>query len=192
MAILDLYLSILVIMNPFTAASVYLELAGDNVRDAHRVARISLIVVLLLGGAVIAGGQHILRLLGVSLAGLGFGGGILLMVIAVDMVTGQHKVRGVEPGELAVVPLATPMILGPGAMTLLLHLASKNPVEDVLVAFFLATVTVGVVLYISPYLKRLLGATGVKALSKFMALLISAVAAEMIHEALLEWGIAAR
>ncbi len=188
--VLDLYLNILIILNPFTAASVYLTLAGDDPREAHRVAAVSLALVMILGTAVILAGEQLLRLLGIDLPSLGAGGGVLLMVIAVDMITGEHKVRSVEPGELAVVPLATPMILGPGAMTVLLHLSAQHPREAVVPAFILAALTVGVVLYTSPTLRRLLGVTGVKALSKFMALLIAAVAADMIHGALVEWGIA--
>ncbi|MEB3861733.1 MAG: MarC family protein [Desulfurococcales archaeon] len=188
--VLDLYLNILIILNPFTAASVYLTLAGDDPREAHRVAAVSLALVMILGTAVILAGEQLLRLLGIDLPSLGAGGGVLLMVIAVDMITGEHKVRSVEPGELAVVPLATPMILGPGAMTVLLHLSAQHPREAVVPAFILAALTVDVVLYTSPTLRRLLGVTGVKALSKFMALLIAAVAADMIHGALVEWGIA--
>ncbi|MCE4602842.1 MAG: MarC family protein [Desulfurococcales archaeon] len=190
--VLDLYFNILVILNPFTAASVYLTLAGDDPREAHRVAIVSLALVILLGTAVIIAGEQLLRVLGIDLPSLGAGGGILLMVIAVDMITGEHKVRSVEPGELAVVPLATPMILGPGAMTVLLHLSAQYPRDAVIPAFILAALTVGVVLYTSPILRRVLGVTGVKALSKFMALLIAAVAADMIHGALVEWGIAPR
>lgn len=188
--LLDLYMNILIILNPFTAASVYLTLAGDDPREAHKVAATSLLLVILLGTAVIAAGEALLRVLGIDLPSLGAGGGILLMVIAVDMITGQHRVRSVEPGEIAVVPLATPMILGPGAMTVLLHLSAQHPRELVAPAFILAALTVGVVLYLSPTLKKILGVTGVKALSKFMALLIAAVAAEMIHSALVEWGMA--
>ncbi|MEB3774558.1 MAG: MarC family protein [Desulfurococcales archaeon] len=188
--LVDLYLRILAILNPFTAASVYLSLTGkSDYREASRIVLQSLGLVVFLGILVIAAGYKILELMGVSLPSLSMGGGILLLVISIDMITGQHRVRNVEEGEIAVVPLATPMILGPGAITLLLHLSASNPKIYVTIAFIAAALTVGAVLYISPLLRRVLGVTGVKALSKFIALLISAIASEMIHAALVEWGV---
>ena len=188
--LVDLYLRILAILNPFTAASVYLSLTGkSDYRETSRIVLQSLGLVVFLGILVIAAGYKILELMGVSLPSLSMGGGILLLVISIDMITGQHRVRNVEEGEIAVVPLATPMILGPGAITLLLHLSASHPRIYVTIAFIAAALTVGVVLYTSPLLRRALGVTGVKALSKFIALLISAIASEMIHAALVEWGV---
>ncbi len=190
MQLADIYIQLLIILNPFTAATVYLSLIGeDDPREAHRVAAVSVGLVMALGTVMVFAGGALLRVLGIDLPSLGVGGGILLLVIAIDMLKGEHKVRSVEPGEVAVVPLATPMILGPGALTVLLHLSAQNPKNVVALAFVLAALTVGVVLYFAPLLRRLLGVTGVKALSKFIALLIASVAAEMIHSSLVEWGV---
>ena len=190
--LLHVYLRILVIINPFTAAAVYLSLVGDKHEDVKKTAMTSVILAMLLGSIVAVGGMPVLEALGIDLPSLSFGGGILLMVISVDMLTGSHKIRSVEPGEIAVVPLATPMMIGPGAITVLLHLAASTDTVTLLAGLVLAVATAGAVLMMAPLLRNILGMTGVKALSKIIALIIAAVAAEMIHMALVEWGIAAR
>ncbi len=188
--LLDVYLRILVIINPFTAAAVYLGLVGDRHDDTKKTAITSMILAMVIGSLVIVGGMPMLKAMGIDLPSLGFGGGILLMVISVDMLTGSHKIRSVEPGEIAVVPLATPMMVGPGTITVLLHLSASTNMIIVLLGFILAVATTGIVLLMSPILREILGMTGVKALSKIVALVIAAVAAEMVHMALVDWGIA--
>lgn len=191
--LVDAYIRILSIMNPFTAASVYLTVTeGLDEGEARRVALRSVALVAVLGTLVSLTGGEILGLLGISLAGLSMGGGILLLVISADMLTGTHRVRSVEEGEVGVVPLAVPMMFGPGTMTLLIHLSALTGEQVLAAAFLLALATVALVLAAARRLRRLLGMTGIKGLSRIIAVVIAGIAAEMIHSALLEWGIASR
>ncbi len=189
--IIDAYVRILSIMNPFTAASVYLTVTeGLPEVEARRVAMRSVALVAVLGTLVSFTGEAILGVLGISLAGLSLGGGILLLVISVDMLTGAHRVRSVEEGEVGVVPLAVPMMFGPGTMTLLVHLSALMDKLVLAAAFLLSLATVAIVLAAARRLHGILGMTGIKGLSRIIAVVIAGVAAEMIHAALLEWGIA--
>ncbi len=189
--IIDAYVRILSIMNPFTAASVYLTVTeGLPEVEARRVAMRSVALVAVLGALVSFTGEAILGVLGISLAGLSLGGGILLLVISVDMLTGAHRVRSVEEGEVGVVPLAVPMMFGPGTMTLLIHLSALMDKLVLAAAFLLSLATVAIVLAAARRLHGVLGMTGIKGLSRIIAVVIAGVAAEMIHAALLEWGIA--
>ncbi len=191
LGVLDAYIRILSVMNPFTAASVYLTVTeGMPEGEARRVALRSVALVAILGTTVALSGNAILGLLGISVAGLSLGGGILLLVISADMLTGAHRVRSVEEGEVGVVPLAVPMMFGPGTMTLLIHLSTLVEKPVLAAAFLAALATVAAVLAAARRLRRHLGMTGIKGLSRIIAVVIAGIAAEMIHAALLEWGIA--
>ena len=183
-----LYGQIVAIMNPFTAVNNYITLTeGMSRGEARSVVERAMSVVLLLGAVFVLAGRLILEFYHLSLAALRFGGGVLLLYIAVDMLSGSPKTKQVEPGELAVVPLATPMIVGPGTMTLLIHLGTTESVSNVMVAFLLGAATVAAALYSAGLMVRALGRTGVKAMARFMAIIIAAVAAEMLHSAVAEW-----
>ncbi len=187
--IVFVYGQLVAIMNPFTAVNNFLTITEDMNRvEARSVLRKAIIVVLFLGLVFLLAGKAILEFYHLSLSALRFGGGILLLYIAVDMLSGAPKSRSVDSGELAVVPLATPMIIGPGTMTLLIHLGTVKALPVSITAFLLATLTITVALYASNGIRRVLGSSGVKAMARFMSLIIAAVAAEMLHAAVADWA----
>ncbi|MEB3760808.1 MAG: MarC family protein [Desulfurococcales archaeon] len=186
--IILLYGQIVAIMNPFTALNNYLTLTETmDKEEALTVLKHAMLVVLLLGLTFTVAGRLILEFYHLSLASLRLGGGILLLYISIDMLSGQPKTRSVEGKEVAVVPLATPMIVGPGTMTLLIHLGTISPLPHVVGAFLLSLATIAFSLRASQIFKRMLGRNGIKAMARFMALIIASVAAEMIHGAVVEW-----
>jgi len=186
--VIAIYGQIVAIMNPFTAVNSFISLTeGLSRNEVKRVLKKSLIVVLLMGLVFIYIGKALLEFYHISLVGLRLGGGILLMYIAIDMLSGQPKTRTVEPGEIAIVPLATPMIVGPGTMTLLIHLGATENLLGVTLGFIIAAATVSAALSIANPIKRVLGVSGVRAMARFMALIIAGVAAEMIKSAITEW-----
>lgn len=188
---LDVYIRVLSVMNPFTAASVFLTVTESLPEsEARRLALKSLVLVAFLGGIVSLFGRELLSALGISVAGLSFGGGILLLVISVDMITGAHRVRSVEEGELGIVPLAIPVMFGPGLMTLLIHLSTVTEEPAILAGYMMALATVGATVLLAHKMKKLLGLSGIKGLARIVAIIIAGVAGEMIHRALLDWGIA--
>jgi len=184
-----LYGQVVALMNPFTAVNNYLTLTDGLSRGESRaIVWKAVTVVLLLGSLFILAGRLILEFYHLSLSALRFGGGVLLLYVALDMLSGSPKTKRVEPGELAVVPLATPMIVGPGTMTLLINLGATESPALVMAAFLLGAATVTAALWLSGLLVRLLGMTGVKAMARFMALIIAGVAAEMLHSAIAGWA----
>lgn len=186
--ILGYYSSIVAIMNPFTALNNYVTLTeGMREEEAEKILREAFIVVIIIGMLFILAGRLILEFYQLSLASLRFGGGILLLYISIEMLSGQARGRAVEAEEVAVVPLATPMIIGPGTMTLLINLATLGNLPEVITAFLLSTLTVAGTLKASPALLRVLKRTGIRAMARFMSLIIASVAAQMIWSAVKEW-----
>ncbi len=188
--VVALYGSIVAIMNPFTALNNYITLTeGMSREEADRVLRTAILIVIGLGLLFIVAGRLILEFYHLSINALKFGGGVLLMYIAVDMLSGQPKSKRVDPGEVAVVPLATPMIVGPGTMTLLINLGSTEPLAETILAFLLATATVFAALRGARLALRVLGRNGVKAMARFMALIIASVAAQMLWSSVKSWAL---
>jgi multiple antibiotic resistance protein len=183
------YGQIVAIMNPFTALNNYITLTeGMEKEEAHEVLKHAMIVVFALGLLFIFAGRAILSFYHLSIASLEFGGGVLLMYIALDMLSGQPKSRAIEGREIAVVPLATPMIVGPGTMTLLISLGATTNIAVTVIAFTLSALTVAATLYAAGLLQRVLGRNGIRAMARFMSLIIASIAAQMMYSAVREWA----
>jgi Multiple antibiotic transporter len=108
------------------------------------------------------------------------------------MLSSGNVTRSINTDEIAVVPLATPLLVGPGTMTALIVLTNQasTPLLDVLVGCGIATLIVYITFYFSEYIFKLLGQNGVKAISRLFTIILAAIAAQMIHSALLAWGLA--
>ena len=129
-------------------------------------------------------GKYILIALQISQASLGAAGGIILFLIALRMIFPVPKgVFGeeVDTGEPFIVPLAIPLIAGPGAMATLMLLMAREPARwpEWLSALLLAWSVSGVILLSADRLARLLGRRTLTATERLMGLILTAVAVEM-------------
>jgi multiple antibiotic resistance protein len=137
-------------------------------------------------------GQSILAYLGVELPALQASGGLLLLLVALQLLTGQYS----EPTEaerakvnVAFVPLGTPLLAGPGAIVAtMLYVHRASGAASRLVSFALALVAVTVVLWLtmrfSGVIHRVLRASGVELLTRIAGLLLSAIAVQLIVDAI--------
>jgi len=130
--------------------------------------------------------MYILEVFNISIASLRVSGGVILMVLVVEMLSEEVRTKKLYSGDIAVVPIATPLIIGPGTITTILLLTSSQPgnmVNLVLVlaaAIFAACITSFGILAFSNILVKYLKTSIVRALGRFMALIIVGVAVEMI------------
>ena len=150
------------------------------------------------------GGDFLLHALGISLAALRIAGGILLLLLAIDMVfarpSGIRTVTEPESDEaghrddISVFPLAIPLIAGPGAITstLLLigqaegDLARQGVVLGTLLAVLLATL---LVLLFASAVTRLLGITGINVLNRVLGILLAALACQFVLDGIAASGV---
>jgi multiple antibiotic resistance protein len=135
-------------------------------------------------------GGPFFAILNVSVSGLKFGGGVILMVLAIDTLGGFSRTKSMSEEDIAVVPLATPLLVGPGTITTLLILSSIHPIYLVFISAIIAGLLSYLTLNISFILIKVLRKSGTVALARLMSIILAAFAADMIHEALKDWGIA--
>ena len=112
------------------------------------------------------------------------------MILAVDMLGGISRSKSVDLQQVAVVPLATPLLVGPGTMTTLIVQANSYPIINVILGGLIATIGVYVTLLSAPMLASAVGKNDIQAMSRIMAVILAAIASQMIYLALYDWGIA--
>ena len=147
------------------------------------VARELFLALLILLGFLYAG-NAILGFLGISQSSLNIAGGVLLFIISMRMIfpkpVAAEEIAGAEDPFL--VPLAVPMVAGPSTIAVLLLLSSSQPerVIEWSIALFLAWAGTTVLLVASPFLLRVLGTRGARALERLMGMLLVILATQML------------
>ena len=114
-------------------------------------------------------------------------GGIILFCIAIIDILNPGKERRMPAKELGVVPLGTPLIVGPAVLTTSLMIISEYGLYATVISVFFNILLAGGVFLLSEVLIKGLGEAGTKALSKVMSLLLAAIAVMMIRRGILQF-----
>jgi multiple antibiotic resistance protein len=180
----NILLSLFIICSPFVAVPAMITLTkGQSEQEKRRVARIAAIAagVILLGFAWV--GAWIFSVLGIHLAALQVGGGFVVFLLGISALRSEHK--GAEIGQsVAVVPLAIPLMAGPGAISQVIIAVEEFPGIVSLLWISLAVMVValllGICLRFATLLEKVLGDGGLNVLSNIGGLLLLAIAVETI------------
>ncbi len=143
-------------------------------------------------------GDALLSAVGISLPAFRIAGGLMLFLLAVDMLfekrTERREKRTEEEdfADPSVFPLATPLIAGPGAMAAMILLVSEHPGDTGgQVMVFLAMVAVLVIVFVAflttTIIERVLGPTGITVLTRLFGTLLGALAVQFVLDGLLEF-----
>lgn len=204
----DLFLyalvALVVIIDPAGTAVLFIGLtpgdtAAERASQARRACITSFVVLALFG----VGGEMLLARLGISLAAMKVGGGILLFLAAADMVTAKGVLRAtseereaaIRTEDIAVFPLAIPYIAGPGAMTTMVVLharAAGNALAIGAVELALAVVLAATLLalLLARHVARFLGAAGASVIGRVLGVLLAGFAAQMVLDGVRTgWGL---
>ncbi|QYJ17174.1 hypothetical protein Rxycam_03013 [Rubrobacter xylanophilus DSM 9941] len=188
------FVTLLVVVDPPGLAPVFAALTGGYPRKRKRETAVRGV---LLGAAILLGfafaGDALLGALGISLAAFRIAGGVLLFILALDMVfsspRGLHSrtVREQEEDhyehDVSVFPLAIPLIAGPGAIaTVLLYTGGRSALELAIFVGVLAAVLALTLasLLLASRIMGLLGETGANVLSRVLGVVIAALAAQFV------------
>lgn len=136
-------------------------------------------------------GTTILEFLGLSQSSLNIAGGILLFIIALRMIFPSSAAEDADAAEEDpfIVPLAMPMVAGPSTIAILLLLSSSQPerIWEWCLALIIAWSGTTVILTASPFLMRILGTRGLRALERMMGMLLVLLATQMLLDGISEF-----
>ncbi|CAH2791507.1 MAG: UPF0056 inner membrane protein YchE [uncultured Caballeronia sp.] len=192
--LLKSFISLLALINPVGAIPFFLSLTTDMSSSEKagtiRIASISVFCVIAVTALL---GQQIIAFFGISVGSLEVGGGIIMLLMAINMLNAQVGNARSTPEErheaemknsIAVVPLAIPLLTGPGSIsTVIVYSASVVHWYDrlglVVIGAVLAGLCFGALMLAEP-IARWVGRTGINIGTRLMGLMLSALAVEFI------------
>lgn len=124
-------------------------------------------------------GESILSLIGLDVYSFAVAGAFVLFFLALEMILGISLYKSEEPKTASIVPLAFPLIAGPGIMTTLLSLRAEFAIENIAVAVFVNMLFVYVVLKMSGRIEKLLGEGGLSVIRKVFGVILLAIAVKL-------------
>jgi multiple antibiotic resistance protein len=162
---------------------------GMPAAEQRKTAHIAVGTAAVVGLAFLFFGRFILSLMGISVGSFAIAGGIVLLVLSIKYLTTGRMVELIKEEMVAVVPIGTPLTVGPATITTLLLLTSEFPVALVLLSFLLNLVISWGSFLLSQRIVRFMGQGGLKAVSKVFSLLLAAIAVTMVIRGLSLVGI---
>lgn len=189
---LEASITLLVIMDPPGTVPVFLSLVGRKPPAARaKAARQSVLVSLLVITLFAVAGQFILAYLGIGIPALQGAGGLLLLLVALDLLTSNNTAEpeAAEDVNVALVPLGTPLLAGPGAIAAtIVFVRQAHGQVGAYVALGAAIVATHLVLWAcmrySGVLIRVVRESGITLLAKVAGLLLAAIAVELVADSI--------
>lgn len=183
---IEAFVTLIVIMNPPSTIPIFLGLTSSLTHEAKRAAglRAALVALIVIASFAVFG-KYILDYLGISVESLQVAGGLLLLLVALQLLTGvdsdQHADAGVN---VALVPLGTPILAGPGAIVATMLAAQRATNFGQYLSVGLALVAVLTIVWLTfryaSTLSRVLRESGIVLLTRIAGLLLSAIAVQMV------------
>ena len=187
--LVEVFVTLFVIMDPVGTVPIFLSLtSGRSAATARRAAWQAVAVSFLVITVFAFFGQQILSYLHISLPALQCAGGLLLLLVALELLTDNEKEPTAAAGQnVALVPLGTPLLAGPGAIVAVMLFVEDVGDGPTFLAVALGIVLVHVSLwaamrYSLPIL-RLIREGGVLLVTRIAGLLLSAIAVQLVADA---------
>ena len=187
------FTSILFIVDPIAVIPTYLVITRDETPlQRRRTAGRACIAAALLLIAFGLAGRFIFEILGITMSAFRVAGGVILWIVAMDMLrtkrSTQESAAEIEEGrikdDVAVTPLAMPMLAGPGAISTTMVLAGQARTLSQSIVVYLSIVLTAVVCWITlrigERLMTRMGQTGIRVMTRIMGLLLAAIAAQFV------------
>lgn len=184
----SVYIKFFFIMTPFFVLSMFLSMT-KNLEDVYKkkIAIKVTFAIIITCMILLYFGQYIFDLFGITLDAFKIGAGALLFLNALDLIKQDVNEKLDCPTDISkhtVVPLAIPITVGPGTIGALLVMgADMQTISSLTIGSFAlicSVVSVGLMLYLSSGIKRLVGETGLIVLSKITGLVLSALSAQLV------------
>jgi len=162
---------------------------GMGRREQRKMVHFAIITATAVGLIFLFFGQFILKVMDISVGSFAIAGGIILLVLSIKYMTTGHMVDAIKEEMVAVVPIGTPLTVGPATITTLILLALQYPLYIVLIAFAANMVITWVIFLLAQKIARILGEGGIRATSRVFSLLLAAIGVSMVIQGLNLTGI---
>lgn len=189
-----IFISLLAIVNPFGAIPLFISMTADESNSQRRktvnLVAIGVSIILLVA---LFFGEGVLQFFGITIDSFRVGGGILILLMAIAMLhaktspikqTDEEADESIDKESVAIVPLAMPLLAGPGAISTVILAAHKATgiAHYMLIALgiLLLSLVVWGVLRLSPWIAVRIGTTGINIFTRIMGLILTAIAVEFI------------
>lgn len=198
METLKSFISLLALINPIGAIPFFisLTLSQSEAEKQHTIKIAAMSVAIVIAASALLG-QQIIAFFGISVASLQVGGGIIMLLMAVSMINAQTSRTRATPEEegeaevkasIAVVPLAIPLLTGPGSISTVVVYAGKTEHWYELLILCGIGAVIGVIVWgvfrVAEPIARMIGRTGINIGTRLMGLILSALAVEFIVDGL--------
>lgn len=184
--------SLFAIVDPLAAIPPFLNYFGRSSveiqKKAAKQASLAAFLLLLIFSII---GELILSLLGISINAFLIAGGLLLLKLSFDFLGGElpHSRRAEKDTAVAAVPIGTPFLAGPGAITASIYYNHLyGPVITIAGIVIVMTLSF-VCMFYSRYLLKYFGRNGLKIMTRIMAIVIAGIALSFVERALVSYGI---
>jgi multiple antibiotic resistance protein len=162
---------------------------GASRHEQRKMVHFAIITATAVGLIFLFFGQFILKVMTISVGSFAIAGGIILLVLSIKYMTTGHLVEMVKEEMVAVVPIGTPLTVGPATITTLILLALQFPIYIVLISFALNMVIAWVIFLLAQRIAGFLGEGGIRATSRVFSLLLAAIGVSMVINGLNLTGI---
>ncbi len=185
MSTVEITLLLFLVIDPFGNLPAVLAVTGQATQQQYRLRLIremllAFLILLLFGAA----GEQILGYLNLEYATLSVAGGVILFLISLKMIfksTAEMFGESYDQDPI-LVPIAMPLLAGPSALTTVMILSTQQHVAllNLIVALLLVFLATGIIFLLGRHISNYLGLRGVRAMEKFMGLLLNLIAVNMI------------
>jgi len=172
-----------IILDPLGNAPIFYFLTMMlSEKDRRSIIRLSVIVATLILLIFSTGGVLILNFFNITVDDFRIAGGTILFIIAVKGILGRVEAETVERETIAVVPMATPLLAGPGSITTVIYVAQAYGIHYSIISIIINATLAYFLLINGDRLLAILGRNGSIALARIMAMILAAIAVSMVRE----------
>jgi len=183
--ILMAFIPIFVAVDAIGVMPIFVSLTqGLDHKEKLKILVNSMITALCLAVGFIFLGKAVFKILGITIGDFMIAGGVILFCISVIDLVNPGKRRRIPSNELGVVPIGTPLIVGPAVLTTSLIMLGEYGIIPTLVSVFINIIIAVLFFLVSDFIIEKIGTIGSKALSKITSLLLAAISVMMIRKGL--------
>ena len=195
-----LFVALFSVLNPIGTVPIFVGLTqNDTKKERSRISlwtAINVFIILIVSFFI---GQYVLLFFGISIDALRIAGGIIIVSSGFSLLSGKFtKKRGInkkaetdaqQRNDIALTPLAIPMLAGPGSISLLIAFYQEHNTTMEIIISSIAILAIAVAIYIilksAHYLAKILGASGIIAISRIIGFIVIAIGIQYIVSAII-------